>query len=305
MLILEVGRDHFRFLECLASETRIRILELLSENPMNIRDLALTLGVSSAITTKHVQKLEEAGIVKSESVPGKRGTQKVCSLALDQVLLQFRSSKKEPNVYFSSIPVGQYSSFEVKPTCGLASDSSVIGMIDDPRYFADPEHVKASIVWFGSGWVEYRIPNFLLAGQRLKALEISLEICSEAPGYNEQWPSDITFEINGARIGTWTCPGDFGAQRGAYTPSWWNLGTNYGLLKRLTVGDGGSHIDGTRLSSVTVGDLAIGYGKDISLRIRCDETSEHCGGVTLLGRSFGNYRQDIEVAMRYESARAD
>jgi len=300
MLQLEVKREHLRFLECLASETRIQVLELLSEQPMNIKDLAKTLGVSSAIMTKHVQKLEEAGIVSSESVPGTRGTQKVCSLALDQVLLQFRPEKRESHAYFSSIPVGQYSSFDVKPTCGLASDTGIVGLVDDPRYFANPEHVKASMVWFGSGWVEYRIPNFLLATQRLLSLEISLEICSEAPGFNEQWPSDISFEIGGTRIGTWTCPGDFGAARGAYTPAWWNHGTTYGLLKRLTVTSEGSYIDGMRLSDVTVDELSIVYGKDIAFRIGSYESAEHCGGVTLFGKSFGNYFQDIEITLRYE-----
>ena len=33
---------------------------------MNVKDLAKELGVSSAITTMHVKKLEEANIIKTE-----------------------------------------------------------------------------------------------------------------------------------------------------------------------------------------------------------------------------------------------
>ncbi|WP_240353099.1 ArsR/SmtB family transcription factor [Cohnella algarum] len=59
-------------LECFSSESRVRIIELLNRKPMNVKELAEALGVSSAIVTKHVQKLEEAGIIRTESLSGAR-----------------------------------------------------------------------------------------------------------------------------------------------------------------------------------------------------------------------------------------
>ncbi len=45
--------------------------------------------------------------------------------------------------------------------------------------------------------------------QHLEMLEISMEIASEFPFSNNNWPSDITFSLNNKYLGTWTSPGDF------------------------------------------------------------------------------------------------
>src|SRR5690349_16159992 len=148
---IQVHSRNMPFLECFASETRVKIIELLNERPMNIKELAEELGISSAIVTKRIQKLEDAGIVGTESTSGTRGRRKVCHLIPDSVTLQVKTRElPERNRYEVSIPVGQYSGYQVKPTCGLASETAVLGMIDDPRYFSDPDHIRAKHIWFGS-----------------------------------------------------------------------------------------------------------------------------------------------------------
>jgi len=296
---IDITLENMDFLEAISSETRVKIISMLNEGPLNIGDIAANLGISTAIVTRHIQKLEKARIVRSENVAGKRGMQKICYLDMDMATLRFRSRSKSEDYYIHTIPVGQYISYNVKPTCGLASEKGVIGIIDDPRYFADPDHIKASILWFGSGWVEYRLPNYLLSNQTAKSMEISLEICSEAPGYNENWPSDISFHVNGVNLGTWTCPGDFGSNRGVLTPDWWNNQTQYGLLKNILVNEKGSFIDGLKMSDVTINDLNLVYGKDIILRIANYEDARNVGGVTIFGKNFGNYNQDIKIIIGY------
>lgn len=297
---IEVSSKNMPFLECFSSETRVKMIELLGEAPLNIKQLSQRLEISSAIVTKHIQKLEQAGIVRSENVTGVRGTQKICYLQLEQATLQFKSKKPyEHPTTTVAIPIGQYASFDVNPTCGLASPTQLIGVLDDPRYFADPLHVQAGILWFGSGYVEYRIPNFFHSNQKLRTLEISFEICSEAPGFNENWPSDISFSINDKPLGQWTCPGDFGKHRGVLSPDWWGNGnTQHGLLKIITVNPQGSFLDGTQISATTIHDLNIVFSQDIHFRIASLETSTNCGGVTLFGKQFGNYAQDIIVTMQ-------
>ena len=72
-----------------------------------------------------------------------------------------------------------------------------------------------------------------------------MEICSEAPGYLEHWPSDITISINGHEVGTYCSPGDYGARRGNLTPLCWPNGrTQYGILKTFSVREHGGYIDG-------------------------------------------------------------
>lgn len=297
---LDVTTANMRILECFSSETRVRIIECLNEKPYNIGELAEALGLSSAIMTKHIQKLEECGIVSTENLVGKRGTQKRCSLKVEQLTLVLRTAAADKpddqNRFTAELPVGQYIQYEVRPTCGLASSGKRIGMMDDPRYFDDPEHTKAEHLWFASGFVEYRIPNYLVGRDEASSLTISLEICSEAPHYNENWPSDITFSVNGIEVATWTCPGDFGSRRGLYTPQWWT-DTQYGLHKTLSVTSSGTYIDGLQFSDITVGQLNIRAGQELRFRIACPESAANCGGVSLFGKGFGNYPQDIRVTV--------
>lgn len=303
---LPINERSLPFFEALASSTRIKMLEMLQQEALNIKEMADRLGISSAIVAKHVQQLEEAGLLTSEMIAGKRGMQKQCSLAADTVTLFFKKEPMvqepaaDPNCYTISIPIGQYSSYNVLPSCGLASDSKLIGMRDDPRYFAEPDHVQAQHLWFASGHVEYLIPNYMLGSKSLRSIRISLEICSEAPGYDENWLSDITFTFNDVRLCTWTSPGDFGASRGKLTPEWWEPGsTQHGLLKTLLISEEGTFMDGIRLSDVTVHDIPIETAKEFRFRISSDEHARFPGGVSLFGRSFGNYEQDIEVTVSY------
>lgn len=77
---LGIDKSSLVVYEALASEVRMTIIQLLSKNKMNIKELAKELGISSAIVTKHVKKLEDAGLIKTEKVPGKSGLQKISML---------------------------------------------------------------------------------------------------------------------------------------------------------------------------------------------------------------------------------
>ena len=95
-----------------------------------------------------------------------------------------------------------------------------------------PSAVEAQLLWFHHGYVEYRFPNRLHHGETVASLQLTMEVCSEAPLHNENWPSDVVVSINGVALGSWTSPGDFGDQRGAFTPEWWSTAnTQYGLMK--------------------------------------------------------------------------
>lgn len=147
--------------------------------------------------------------------------------------------------------------------------------------------------------MEYQIPNFLLSSQQLDEVEISLEIGSEAPGINPDWPSDISFSLNGHDLGSWTSPGDSGEGRGIFTPSWWSDRVNqYGYLKILRIQKDGTFIDGIRLSNFTLADLPAAP-QFWTLRLAVDKTATHVGGLTIYGEGFGNYNQDIVFRTYY------
>ncbi|MBO6292636.1 MAG: hypothetical protein J6N51_10345 [Selenomonas sp.] len=98
-------------------------------------------------------------------------------------------------IYATEIPIGQYSDFSITPTCGLATPEELIGKVDDPSFFDDPRRSQAGILWFSTGFVEYRLPNYLQKGQQLSELQLSFEVSSEAPGVAENWPSELRFRI--------------------------------------------------------------------------------------------------------------
>ena len=131
------------------------------------------------------------------------------------------------------MPLGLFTSVEVGAPCGLCSTDGVIGLLDVPDSFLDPARVQAALIWFGRGNVEYKFPNNAkLLNAAVDSVEFSMELSSETPGTNMDWPSDITLWVNDVSVGTWTSPGDYGDKRGVYTPSWWKLaGSQYGKLK--------------------------------------------------------------------------
>ena len=127
-----------------------------------------------------------------------------------------------------------------------------------------------------------------------------MEISSEAPGIDNNWPSDISFYINDILVGVWPSPGDYGEVRGMLTPDWWPPNWNqYGLLKLLVINHRGTYIDGLKISDVTTNILKLDYTSTIRFRMAVEEDATHVGGLTLFGRSFGNYSQDIQVSINY------
>jgi predicted transcriptional regulator len=297
---LDISEHSLPVFEALASKVRIKIIQLLAERPRNVKELAEGLELSSAIMTMHVRKLEKAGIIHTEMVRGKGGAQKKCTLFTDKIEIKFPSKDlKVKKFHQREVSVGHYTDFTVEPTCGLATAEKIIGEFDDPRYFLHSERMNSKILWLGKGYIEYKIPNFLLGSQKPTELEISLEISSEAPFTNSNWPSDIYFYLNSVLLGKWTSPGDFGDSRGKYTPDWWPSEVNqYGLLKRLRITLDGTYIDGIRISDVTLEDVGI-REKQWTFRIAVHEDSENVGGVTLFGAGFGNYNQDILFRLYY------
>lgn len=298
---LDEGLDIFK---ALGSEIRIEIIKILSENNgMNMNELASRLNITNGALTSHIRKLEDCGVISIANESAGHGNQKKCTVRLDKILIEINPEEDVKNIYQTDIKVGHYSDYNVYPTCGLASGQSIIGEADDARYFAHPDRYNADILWFTRGYVEYVIPNFIPFGQKIDQISISLEIASEAPGVNDVWPSDISFFLNDKKVAVWTSPGDFGSVKGIFTPDWWYPNWNqYGLLKILVINSRGTFIDGLKVSNVSISDFGFDFRSTIKLKMAVEDDAEHVGGLTVFGKSFGNYNQDIAVRINYSPA---
>ena len=293
--------EELEIFKALSSEVRIDILKMLmNKGRMSMNDLALQLGLTNGALTPHVRKLEETGLIRINTDSRGHGNLKVCEPHLDKILFVFTRPAAGQNEFLSHLRVGQYASCSIYPTCGLSTVESLIGDIDDARYFTHPLHFEADVLWFTKGYVEYMVPCVIPRNAKIEQLSISAELSSEAPGSNPNWPSDIHFYLNGTFLGMWTSPGDFADVPGLFTPSWWFFNWNqYGLLKTLSIRSDGTFMDDQRISDVTIGQLNLDPKVPMFLRIAVPETARHVGGLTIFGRDFGNYNQDIEFRIVY------
>ena len=85
----------------------------------------------------------------------------VCSVLETRILVEIGTQEEtgEGSIFRAEIPVGQYSDYQVFPTCGISTTKKMIGEVDDPRYFAHPDRAEAGILWLSKGYVEYLVPR--------------------------------------------------------------------------------------------------------------------------------------------------
>ncbi len=295
------SKEALFLLKALSSETRLNILLLLGNRPVNINEIAGALKIAPSSATTQIQILEKAGLIRTEVTPATRGLQKLCARTYDDLHIRLEPANTNSLDSFSvAMPVGHYYESEVHPTCGLAGETGLIGLLDTPASFYEPGHVEAQLLWFRYGYVAYRFPNHLRTGAIPTRLDLSAEIGSEAPLHHLDWPSDISMWINGVEIGTWTSPADFGGQRGLLTPSWWEVkDSQYGQLKIWSVTQEGSYIDGKTISTVRIGDLRLADRPYIDIRLGVKPDALNVGGLNLFGEKFGNYPQPIVLKVDY------
>ncbi len=302
MLHIKNVEEGLNIFKALGSDIRVNIIKNLLENKeMNMNELATSLKITNGAITGHVKKLEDCGIVSVYSKYTGHGNEKVCSVKLDKILVEIDGDNMQTkDIYDTEIKVGLFSDYEVYPTCGISTEKNLIGVVDDPRFFSHGDRVNAQIIWFTKGYVEYQIPNLLPLSQKIDQITLTFEISSEAPGVNSDWPSDISFYLNGKFLGMWTSPGDFGEPQGLFTPDWWFPNWNqYGLLKMIVVNKKGTFIDGLKISNVTIDELNLDYRSQIKFKFAVEDDAKNLGGLTIFGKKFGNYGQDIKVRINY------
>jgi predicted transcriptional regulator len=289
----------------LDSEPRLAIINYLNEyTTATMNALALKLGVTHSAITAHIKALAACDLVFVREERGDRGPRKLISLNRERIQVDLVGHTRDRIIREMPIPIGSFTAFDIKPPCALASGEEVIGQVDDPGAFFLPEHSEAEILWFASGFVEYSIPVPADLKNRIEKIEITMEISSEAPGICEEWPSDITFILNGINAGIWLSPGDYGEIKGRLNPQWWDESWNqYGLLKYLSITREGTYMDDIQLSACTIDQLFKNDSENLTIRIAVLEDSKNVGGVTLFGEKFGNYR--LPMSVRFYGAQDD
>lgn len=295
--ILKIGK-------ALSIPARLEILDILKNTPRSLQEISSLLDIPLSSVALHIKVLEEAGLIITEAQSGTRGSMRVCLCCFSSILLtQFNADVDSFNKTVSmEMPIGNYFDCEIHPTCGIANEKGAIGAYDSVNTFYSPLRTQAQLIWFTKGYLEYRFPNILNSLLEVDEISFSMELCSEAAGFLENWPSDITIYINDIEVATYLSPGDFGARRGKLTPEIWaNGSTQYGLLKTFSVKKDGGYIDGFRQNPyISIRDLKLSDHQHISLKIAVKEDTSHVGGVNIFGPKFGDYPQGIIMNITYQ-----
>ncbi|MDR0641292.1 MAG: helix-turn-helix domain-containing protein [Treponema sp.] len=290
--------------KALASPVRLEMLKSLIDKPANISELAERFSLPLSSAALHVRVLEEAGLIFIQEKRGIRGSQKICAIFFEDLYLNLaplRNNQIVTRDILFRMPLGNYFDCSVSPPCGIAGSKGPIGIDDASSTFYNPARTHAQLIWFTSGYLEYRFGTMNIQNKNIRALIFSFEVCSEAAGYNNDWPSDITVWVNGKELYRFRSAGDFGGRRGLYSPPWWSENSSqYGELHHLEINESGSYGDGIKCSDLNLETLHIAQKDFISFKIGVKEDAEYVGGINIFGEHFGNYNQNIEMVAKLE-----
>lgn len=72
------------------------------------------------------------------------------------------------------------------------------------------------------------------------------------------------------------------------------------MLKLIRINNDGSFIDGCRISDVTLDQIQLDYKSELTFRLSVTEQSVNKRGLTIYGKNFGNYSQDLLARVLYD-----
>lgn len=302
----------------LSVKTRRDIIKLINTSGLTISEIAWKLNIPVSTASFHVKTLIDAGLLIYSNTNKKVGNEKRVFLGNYLFTLFTGNARAQATIKEETktinIPIGSYTDYQIEPTCGIATEKGHLFISDTPCIFSSPNRFEAGLIWLKQGFLEYSIPllDFNYAQdsgvsysdkKSIISLSFSFEICSECANYNHNFKSDITFSINGVELCTYISPGDFGERRGKLNPEWWvDTNTQYGILLNLDVRFDGTYLNEKRVSDVSIADIGLLNSNLLKFKIEVKKDAKHVGGFNLFGKGFGDYNQDILLAITYQKS---
>lgn len=80
------GEEALKMAEALTS-TSLKMLQLLSEERLDVSTIAERLGLSEAYISEQVRVLEDLKLIKVSYERGKRGIRKICQSAVNKIII--------------------------------------------------------------------------------------------------------------------------------------------------------------------------------------------------------------------------
>ena len=87
--IVVSGEDALKVADALNS-TSLRLLQLLSNERLDISTMADRLNLSQPYVSEQIRKLQETNLVRVNYESGKRGIRKICELAVKKIIIEIK-----------------------------------------------------------------------------------------------------------------------------------------------------------------------------------------------------------------------
>ena len=291
----------------LGNEKRLDILEAINVPPytFSIAELSEKLGMPITTLAYNLNILENAALVKYEYHNSPKGEIRIYGRALQSATLllynKYVQTSKRIETDIQEVKIGGYANF-YGGELGLVTRERLFYTINNNCF--SPHRFDAELVYTPVGIIEYYFDNTIAKNHKVSSITFSLEICSEAPYYDANYKSDVTFWVNDKELTTHMLVGDFGDRPGKLNPSWWSehRNTQYGQILTVSVNDKGVLVNGSPVNgNVTLSDLDLDKDNKISFKFGNKNTATHPGGFNLFGKGFGDYTQDIVLQTLYEN----
>ena len=302
--------DIYAICNALGNEKRLCVLKALNVPPyvFSVSRLSKELKLPISTLMHHLNILEKACLVKYEYHSSPKGDIRMYRRGIKTVTLSLyntdREKKKELLTSIQNVKVGMFSEFYGE-ILNIATRDNLYYTRDGNCFI--PQRYDAELVFSPLGIIEYYFDNSLAKKHKITGLLLSFEICSEAPFYDANYKSSVTFWINGVYLTTHTLIGDFGDRPGKLNPEWWAKlkNTQHGQILTVSVNDSGVFINGLLVNNkVRISDLQLEKGNKTSFKLGNEDTATHPGGFNLFGSGFGDYEQDIVLQLTYENETA-
>lgn len=84
--MIVTGEEALKVADAL-TESSFRILQLISEERLDVSTIAKRLNLSEAYISEQIHRLEKLKLVKVSYEPGRRGIRKICELAVKKIVM--------------------------------------------------------------------------------------------------------------------------------------------------------------------------------------------------------------------------
>lgn len=283
--------------DALGNVQRLKIIQSIIDGPKSITELSNELNIPTSNIMFHVRILEDVKLVKFTIT--NRTT--FISMLTNNVVFKLNdlfelTETPKTTEYNYEILLGNYLDIISNGTKFIIamSENEKLNINFQNRFSSD--RFKIQLLTVTHSILVYPLQP-IKQDENLKQIHISLEMCSEAPFYRNDFASDVEFYIDDICICSHRLEGDFGGRKGILNPSWYPISnTQYGELIYIVISELGVTINGKLVNTkININNIDLNEDKIHTFKFGNSDKKGIKGGMNIFGKAFGDHPQNIKI----------